>query len=80
MDINSYQSIYMVLSIIDCYDIRPADYDTGAESFCTNTCDQWANGYCNIQWDTWPCSKSTDKIREHCRISCNNCGKYFINL
>ena len=71
----------MVLSIIGCYDSRPAGYDTSAASYCPDTCEKWAqDGYCDSRWNTWPCSTSSDKIREHCKVSCNNCGKYLINL
>ena len=71
----------MVLSIIDCYDIRPAGYDTSAAPYCSWNCQEWAQkGYCNDKWNVWPCTTSSEMIKNHCKVSCDNCGKYLINL
>ena len=70
-----------MLSIIACADYLPVDYDPGAKTYCSWTCQDWArNGYCDYKWNTWECTVSSEKIKNHCKDSCNICGKYWIYL
>ena len=73
--------IVWTLTIVGCYDSRPADYDTSAASYCRWTCQDWAKaGYCNYKWNVWACTVSSKNIKTYCKVSCNNCGKYLIDV
>ena len=64
-----------------CADNTPIDYDTNVEAYCLNTCQDWANyGYCDNKWNEWKCSGSSEKIKDNCRASCNNCGNSPVHL
>ena len=76
----------MVSIIIEqCADNKPSDYDTTARSYCARTCQQWATKGADLGVTvdqncdrpfTKTCSGSSGNIKEFCKASCNNCGKY----
>ena len=60
-----------------CADNRPSDYNTTAASYCSYySCPILAEeGYCDKQWNLGVCTESSEKIKDTCKVSCNNCGK-----
>ena len=75
----------MVSIIIEqCADNKPNDYNTNARSYCAWNCQEWATKgadkgvtvaqNCNRTFIR--CSGSSEKIKDTCKASCNNCGKY----
>ena len=82
---NYGKKFVVMLSIIGCNDNLPADYDTSAVTCGLSwTCQEWAEvNACGYKWNSWEfggCSASSAKIMDHCKASCNNCGKYFTYL
>ena len=64
-----------------CADNTPTDYDTNVADFCRNTCQDWARyGHCDLKWNAWICSGSSEKIKDTCKASCNNCGNSPVHL
>ena len=64
-----------------CADNTPTDYDPSVADFCRNTCQDWARyGHCDLKWNIWICSGSSEKIKDTCKASCNNCGNSSVYL
>ena len=80
----------MVSIIIEqCADNKPSDYDTTARPYCAWDCQKWATKGAdkgvtvaqNCDGTFIKCSgshgkDSGKKIKDTCKVSCNNCGKY----
>ena len=72
----------MILSIIDkCADNRPSDYITSTAGYCQWTCQVWAERrLCDLKWNDFPCTGSSENIKDTCKASCNNCGNSPVHL
>ena len=65
--------------LVSCVDNLPSDYK------CHTECDYWANdkNVCEKNWNsvgiasTTGCVDDTSGlVKDYCRLSCDNCGKY----
>ena len=73
MDIDYFLVFLIFLFYVECNNTLPDDYQCGL------TCDDWATyGDCNTDWtEVSHCVISaTGPIKNNCKMSCNQCGKY----
>ena len=74
MNIYFHQHCIVIVEKEACLDELPDDY------VCADSCRDLAlNGFCASDWAFFSnCFPNTPsgKIKDDCRLSCNNCGKY----
>ena len=71
------------LIIGECADSKPSDYDNNGISYCVFTCQEWAAyGFCDKRWKGFKKCKSASSVdvKDTCKASCNNCGKFLVML